>query len=65
MIDQVVKKVERTYNELSGGKGGALNVGGVDTEQYVQQFMWGEFFLWGGGMAGSEEEMTRKNWIGV
>ncbi|GMH65457.1 hypothetical protein TrRE_jg6709 [Triparma retinervis] len=39
-IDQVVKKVERTYNDLSNGRADKLSVAGVDTEQYVQQFMW-------------------------
>ncbi|KAL3823023.1 hypothetical protein ACHAXA_005211 [Cyclostephanos tholiformis] len=40
VIEGIVRKVEKTANELAGKKATELTVGGVPSTRYVQQFAW-------------------------
>lgn len=40
IVESIVRKIEKTSNELSTGRRSELTVGGVPAPRYVQQFAW-------------------------
>jgi len=71
IVEQTVRKIERTTAELFGGKSTDLTVGGVPAQRYIQQFAWDSakypnrrplkelVAMIAGGATGIEEELKQ------